>query len=161
MKKDKGKSTFSRVLLFLFLIGCIVNLSLSAYIMIQKNYNDKVAVEKCFLGDGGCYTVQTSTYAKTFGIANPHFGYFFFGAGILLFGTLLVNSFKRFIPKLYLQNGLDLIQFFLVIGAVFSIWLLYIQFFVLGATCKYCLWVDGIMIVMAVLFSAYKAKLIR
>ena len=158
MTAKKQSQNISRILFIVFIIACAVNLSLAAYIMIQKNHNDTVAVEQCFLGDGGCYTVQTSAYAKTFGIANPHYGYFFFSVGILLFAALLVNTYKRFIPKDYLSNGLDLIEFFLVIGAIFSLWLLYAQFFLLGATCKYCVAVDIIMIAMAILFSVYKKK---
>ena len=160
MEKSKSVLTCTRILYLFFIIACIANLLLSVYITVQKNHNDTVAVEECFLGDGGCYTVQTSIYAKTFGIANPYYGMGFFGIGILLFSLLLANSYRAFIPKLYLKEGLDIIQFFLIIGAVFSIWLLYVQFFILVTTCKYCLWVDAIMIVMLVLFSVYKKKFV-
>ena len=156
----KSPSRTKQILYILFILVCVVNLLLSVYITVQKNHNDGVAREKCFAGDGGCYTVQTSIYAKTFGIVNPYYGFFFFGIGIALFSILLANCYNSFIPRLYFKEGLDVIQFFLIIGAVFSIWLLYVQFFILATTCKYCLWVDGLMIVSAILFTLYKRKLL-
>lgn len=154
MKNNQIKT----ILYIIFAIICIVNLALSGYIAKQKTHNDQVSADECFLGDGGCYTVQTSSYATTFGIKNPYYGYFFFALGTIIFSILAINTKKQFIGKEINKHLLDLVGFGLILGAIFSIWLLYVQFFILKATCIYCLWVDSLMIIGAVAFWVIKIR---
>jgi uncharacterized membrane protein len=150
--------------MFILLAVCmVINVVLSGYIMYQKNYNDSQAsVDTCFLGDGGCYTVQTSSYARTFGIPNPYYGYFFFSIGAILFFGLALNVKYKFFSKSTVIDLADYILFGMIIGSLFSIWLLYVQYLILKTTCKYCLAVDFIMIGTTILFAwmwhSFKSK---
>ena len=126
---------------------------------MQKTHNDGVPADMCFAADSNCYAVQTSYYAKTFGIPNPYYGLVAFSLGIIIFIILLYNSYIPFIKKGWYKHIITFILFGLTIGAAFSIWMLYAQFVLIRATCKYCLWVDGIMIGMTILFTIFRKKI--
>lgn len=130
----------------LLILALFVNLVLAIIIESQKNVADdkSAAIGTCFAGDGGCNKVQTSTYAKVFLISNPLLGIIVFGLLILLLPFVSHPNRSK-----YLAPGIAITM---VSAALFSAWLLYIQFFVLYTTCVYCLWVDGIMIVSAIVF---------
>lgn len=150
------------VLLLLFVIGSIANLGLSIYIQQQKMLNEEKSltnVESCFIGDGGCATVQTSVYANTFGISNPIYGIISFFILSTIFVLLLVSVWHREL-ELRARKMRGFIDFvlsaLLACGSLFSIWLLFVQFFLLQTTCVFCLWVDAIMIGMGLLYLLFK-----
>lgn len=137
------------------LIFSLANLLLAAYIQQQKVLNDKKLIAdplNCFVdlseGEHGCATVQTSVYATTFGIPNPIYGIVFYSLMILFSVYYLtkpkLSEVKQTAYMLLMLGGVTA-------GALFSIWLLYVQFFLIHATCVYCLWVDALMILMALL----------
>ena len=102
----------------------------------------------------GCYDVQTSKYANTFGISNPVYGIISFGLiSILLISLLIVIKNKnRVFSRKNLEN-IRMVIFFLIFGGLLvSLWFLYLQFFVIHAICNYCMIVDVIMIIMALLY---------
>lgn len=80
-----------------------------------------------------CYAVQTSQYEKTLGINNSYFG-------LIAFPILLVFAFSYM--KKQKQYKKRLIIAGILFGAAFSIYFLYLQFFVIKALCKYCMVVD-------------------
>lgn len=159
-------------LLWIFLIAFIVNLALATYIQEQKEINtDKLNdadadSDKCFsdfsAGEHGCATVQTSVFANTLNVSNPWYGYVFFFVLIILFATLLVSKSDKHVKKKILKYHeiIDLaIMVILLAGTAFSAWLVYVQFYLLEATCTYCLWVDAIVIGSFILYIIVRKKL--
>jgi uncharacterized membrane protein len=80
-----------------------------------------------------CYVVQTSEYEKTLGINNSYFG-------LIAFPILLILAFSHIKdPKKYKKQ---MIILGIIGGALFAIYFLYLQFFVIKALCRYCMIVD-------------------
>jgi uncharacterized membrane protein len=80
-----------------------------------------------------CYIVQTSEYEKTLGINNSYFG-------LIAFPILLIFTFSHL--KKQKQYKKRMILAGILVGAAFSIYFLYLQFFVIKALCRYCMIVD-------------------
>ncbi len=139
-----------KVFLLALAFSSAVNFVLSIVVQVQKyarETGNAELLEKCFDVGGGCATVQSSSYANTFGISNPLYGIVFFAILTIIFSVL------AFTPKHRHRTALFQAAFVItVLGSMFSLWLLYVQFFLLHSTCVYCLWVDGIMIVSAGVF---------
>jgi uncharacterized membrane protein len=77
----------------------------------------------------GCETVLTSTYAEIGGIPLAAFGA---AAYFVAFSLALLTAFgNRITWKLF---GIQV-----VLMSVFTVWLLYLQGFVIGAFCQFCL----------------------
>lgn len=83
--------------------------------------------------NSGCTIVNTSKYESTFGIKNAHLGLIAFP----ILGILTILELRK--SKRYQKR---LITLGMLIGGIFAIYFLYIQFFVLKAICKYCMVVD-------------------
>lgn len=111
-----------KILLTLFIIAFISSVVLSI----------APASEVCNLNIG-CDVVQNSSYNYIFGIKNSYFGVLIFAAGSLL----IFSQIKR--PTKKKRN---LIHWMVIIGAVISGYFLYVQKFVLGAYCEWCLVID-------------------
>lgn len=166
-KKVHNLLRFSIIVLLAF--AMVLNVYLSWYINDQKLQNEQALKEqptdKCFIdaNDGGCFTVQTSIYAKTLGIANPLYGLFFFTILSLLF----IGQTKAYISPLFARFWnkaqpltIPTIAIIMTAGSIFSMWLLYAQYILLQTTCIYCLWVDSIMILATIIFFiVYNAQL--
>jgi uncharacterized membrane protein len=164
-------------ILILAICSTFATAFLSSYIYEQKLLNDKKAsqsVSDCFLGENGCATVQTSVYATNFGLsqryfafANPLVGIYAFSilammmialVGISVTLTSVNLSHTQLQHMSFVYNKL---WFFLLVGStiasVMSLWLLYVQFWLLQTTCIYCLWVDGLTILTTIcLFGIYR-----
>lgn len=84
-----------------------------------------------------CEEIQNSEYGSILGIKVSYFGFFSF---LFLFIVLIFSiKFKK------------LEQFFLLvafIGFLFSIYFIYIQFFILKNICQNCMIIDSIMIII-------------
>lgn len=135
------------------------NIVLSAYIYEAKVFNDNalaIGSDECFANDsGGCFVVQTSEYATTFGIPNPLYGLVFFS---IMFVIFLVFALVKNI-NIHLKTFLlSFTSMTMISGSVFSIWLLHVQFTLLKTVCIYCLWVDGLMILSAWMFFFFYGK---
>ncbi len=89
-----------------------------------------------------CDIVQNSKYAYTLGIKNANYGMFIF-------------SFLSIITFLHIRkpskNKKTIIYSGIIIGAILSIYFLYIQHFILKTYCKYCLIVDISLIIALIL----------
>jgi uncharacterized membrane protein len=138
----------------LAMIACVI---LSYHILVQKQANDADAHESldpCFATGSGCARVQTSVYAYSFGlpvypIANPLLGIGAFSIFALYFLLHLAKSWMNHTKSL--KTILARTAFIgLFIASIGSLWLLYVQFFILHATCVYCLWVDALVILTAI-----------
>lgn len=79
---------------------------------------------------GGCTTVAESEYSTLFGVSLSSLGVLFFlGLFVLSSGTLLLRS--------QILSGLLLLT--AGVGAIFSLYFMYLQFFIIQAICIYCL----------------------
>ncbi len=92
-----------------------------------------------------CYAVQTSQYEKTLGMHNSILG-------LIAFSTLLVFSLSYLKnPKKYKKQ---IIILGILIGSIFAIYFLYLQFFVINAICKYCMIIDiGALLSLIMVFT--------
>ena len=96
-------------------------------------------------GTGGCQTVQNSPWASFFGVPVPLIGLLGYGA---MFATALLGT------RVAMQDD-HRVAIVLVVGAVigvgFSLYLTYLEMFVINAWCRWCI---ASAIVAALLFAA-------
>ncbi len=107
--------------------------------------------EACDIGGSGdsCVIIQTSDYEETFGIKNAHIGLIAFP----ILAILTIFELRR--PRKYQKK---MIHFGMLIGSMFAIYFLYIQFFILKAMCKYCMVVDLAVIASFFLIISWEKK---
>lgn len=132
--KNKTKYT---IILIAMLLATIASVILST-----------MTIEQACGNDGSCTIVQSSKYETTFGVKNAHLGLIAFPilAILTIFELRKTNRYRK-----------KLIQLGIIIGGAFSIYFLYIQFFVLSALCKYCMVVDlGVLISLGIIFIEEK-----
>lgn len=112
--------------LILILMGTIV----SAYLVYIKVTNGAVA---CVAGDVfNCDKVQTSAFSSIFNIPVVYPGLAMY---LLLTALLLLENRLPFLR----ENGQMIVVGISVFGWLFSMYLVYIQFFVLQSLCPWCL----------------------
>lgn len=100
--------------------------------------------QACGLEENGCYAVQTSEYETTFGFQNAHLG-------LVAFSLLFIITFLH--DKKPTKKRKQFIQTGLILGSIFAIYFLYLQFFVINAICKYCMVTDiGILLALGIFF---------
>lgn len=108
----------------LALVGLLISLYLSLHRL------GIIGTLQC--GTGGCETVQSSTYAEFLGIPVAFYGV----AGYV---ALLVVSLVGVQPALVTRRGPTvLLAIMAAVGFVFTIYLTYIELFVLHAICRWC-----------------------
>jgi uncharacterized membrane protein len=99
-----------------------------------------------------CYAVQTSQYESTFGIKNAHLGLFVFSLMAILTFLHIKN------PSKYKKQ---IITLGIIGGALFALYFLYIQFFILNAMCKYCMVIDlGMILELGIIMFWREKKMI-
>jgi len=96
-----------------------------------------------------CYAVQTSQYEATLGIKNAYSGLVAF----LLIGFLAFLQIKN--PN---KERKDLIKYGVVFASLIALYLLYVQFFVLNAICKYCMVIDSATLISLGIVLFWKEK---
>ncbi len=99
----------------------------------------------CAGGSGGCHVVQASDYADLLGIPVATIGL----AGYIGLGASL------FVPG---EAGRALGMALALIGAGFSIYLTYLELFVIDAICQWCVASAVIMVLLAVLTTVRMAR---
>lgn len=151
------RDRFRNPILIVLIAAMLSNLALALYIQAQKEQNLELIPEalrgKCFddaIGGGGCGAVQTSEYATTLGMSNPHIGYVGFSSlAILLIGLVYVSARQQ-----HLAPGISaVILSGMMLASIFSLYLLYAQFFRIHYTCVYCLAVDYIVLASTAAFT--------
>ena len=126
----------------------IAGLSLAGFLdsvyLTATHYSGSI---KCTLS--GCTDVLTSSYASFWGIPVALFGaiYYF----IILLAALLYIDRQAKISIL----AISILPIF---GFIFTLWLLYLQIFVLKALCQYCLLSALISIILFILSLAIIKK---
>ncbi len=115
----------------------IVGLLVSGYLSIVYATQGPIP---CSL-HGGCEVVRASTYAHIFGISTPYYGVVYYV--LLALGALLLTPLRKAalrIPLLVLTG----------MGLAVSIWLTYLEAFVIQAWCQWCL-VSAVLTLLAFL----------
>lgn len=96
-----------------------------------------------------CYAVQTSQYETTFGIKNAHMG-------LVAFSIMAILIFLHL--KQPTKNKKQIIKIGIILGSIFALYFLYIQFFVIDALCKYCMVIDIGMLINLGIITFWKEK---
>ena len=117
-----------KILLIIFIISLI-----SSIIILSTIYGNSSFCEP----SGGCNSVQNSKYGYLFGMSNSIYGIFIF----LILSILTFSQMQK--PK---ENKQLLIDSAVILGFIIAIYFIYLQIFVIKALCKYCLVVDGAMV---------------
>ena len=115
-----------------FLIGAllVIGLLISGYLSYVKLTDVPMACVAT--GAFNCNTVQNSVYADFYGIPIAWLG---LGMYLLLGGIFVLQNRIPFL----IENGTLLFFGVTLFAWVYSMWLVYIQFFVLEALCNWCL----------------------
>ncbi len=121
----KKPETFSD---WLFIIAAFIGLIDSIYLIWIKIANDKIY---CLPGIGDCWTVNTSQYSQVFGIPISVFGAIAYLA--ILVAALFANrsNFLR-------ANQITLLFGITLAGFLYSLYLTYLELFVINAICPFC-----------------------
>jgi len=119
---------------FGIIIASYLGLLVSFYIFYKKMKNEELF---CISGES-CNFVVTSKYNKTLGISNEIIGMLYYGMVFLVYTALSIPSFDKTAHEL-----VPLLDFGLLLmtgsAAFFSIYLIFIQAFVLKKWCEWCL----------------------
>lgn len=115
------------VLLILF---SVIGFLISCHVYNQVHRKKRKLV--CLKGDN-CNIVVTSKYGKTFGMDNSLLGMLYYTT------ILLIGIFPLASPQMLSANYFHLAELLVSGGAVFfTIYLTYIELFILNAICEYC-----------------------
>jgi uncharacterized membrane protein len=90
-------------------------------------------------GTGGCETVQMSRWATLLGIPVAVWGLGFY---VVLFGVALLGTTGKFVNATWVSTALLVLTGW---GVIFSVWLTYLELFVIHAICRFCV-VSAILI---------------
>ena len=129
----------------LFLVGGFIGFIDSSYLSVLHYKN---IIPPCSLLEG-CETVLTSRYAVIWGVPTALVGAFYYLAVVIL--SVLYLDTKQI---KYLAAAMGAIT----LGFLFTIWLLYLQAFIIKTFCEYCLLSAG---VTTVLFAAVLVSVVR
>lgn len=102
-------------------------------------YNAMYSSGFCVVSDnvGNCESVQSSIYSEIFGVKLSYLGLIAF---VVLAFVYFISLKDRKISKLFIWLSF--------VGALFALYLLYLQLFVLQQVCTTCLIVDGVSILI-------------
>ncbi|MEM1534989.1 MAG: vitamin K epoxide reductase family protein [Candidatus Pacearchaeota archaeon] len=129
-----------KIVLAYILIVSIISLVISAYIEINK----LKPADSCFVS-GGCAIVDASAFSDIAGMPLSILGILAFLILALLSAAQIKNP----------SNTKDKAIFFLLVAmSLFSLYLIFLQFFVIKAVCRYCFIIDLLTLSMAVAFIA-------
>jgi uncharacterized membrane protein len=118
----------------------------AAYLSVKHVYNADVG---CLVA-GGCDAVLNSEYATILGIPLSFLGVVFYTTVLVLLAAYLLYEG----PLLY-----HVIKTVVIIGFVFSVYLVHLQLFVLYSLCSWCLFSAAMTIGLTVAFlGSYRPK---
>jgi len=129
------KEKFGKGILYYVCIVSIINLLISLYIEINKAYR----FDSCFREMAGCAIVDASSFSSIAGMPLTIIG-------MLCFIFLALLSFLQIKKNNKITK--NALFFILLFMAIFSLYLLYLQFFVIKEMCRYCLIVDFLTLSM-------------
>ena len=148
MKSPKPMNSKKSLYWWVFLVTCVIGLVDSLYLLWIKIANDKVY---CLQGIGDCWTVNTSRYSSIAGIPISVFGIL----GYALILAVFILEEKHPTIK---EHGLNILFGLTLLGALYSIYLTYLELFVIYAICPFCV-VSALA--MLVLFGQTVYRLVK
>jgi len=125
--REKRRYTAPRILL---LVLAVLGVVISAY-LTWTHYAGLTPV--CTGSGEGCETVQSSRYASLLGIPVALLG-------LIAYGGLVFSA------ALWRETGIYLGLLISLVGTLFSAYLTYLEIFVIGALCQWCLASAAIMV---------------
>ncbi len=129
------------------LIAALIGLFDAIYLTwIKLSHNET----QCAPGLGDCFTVNTSRYSEIYGIPIAIFG---MATYVLIIGILLFEPRVKFLK----ENGTLALFGISLIGVLYSIYLSYLEEFVLHAWCPYCI-LSAIAITIIFVISIIRLK---
>jgi uncharacterized membrane protein len=141
VRAKRQYSTPRRTLLALAVLGVLI----SAYL----TWTHFAGLTPICTGSGeGCETVQSSRYASVLGIPVALLGLIAYGG--LIFSTAL-----------WRETGIYLGFLISLVGTLFSAYLTYLEIFVIGALCQWCLASAAIMVAALVCATLAALPLLR
>lgn len=150
MNQDKQSKKHHSIYL-LFLLLSIIALTFSIIILVQKTtYNVSINNFCAALNSQSqCEAVQQSEYGKIFGIDNPWYGIFGFCI-ILILSIFNYLKENKIVKRVIIGAS--------VIASSLAIYFLYLQKYVIGAYCIFCVIVDiiSILMLLAAFYMTYK-----
>ncbi|MEK7228147.1 MAG: vitamin K epoxide reductase family protein [Patescibacteria group bacterium] len=128
-------------------VACLCGIILSSYIYIKKRRNQRLACPR----EHPCDTVLHSHFSKTFGVPTEILGVGYFISVLVLI----------FLPLMGFSPAWDLylLFFLLVIGGLFSLYLIGLQVLVIRSWCAWCLGVAFTNLVLIVSLSHIPTEL--
>ncbi len=125
----------------------IIGLSVSGYLSFVE-----ISATEAFCGPvGDCNVVQQSEYARLFGMVPV--GILGMAAYIVLLTAWAIQRFGKDELK---RGAIQLMWFVAIAGTVFSIYLTYIEPFVIGATCIWCI-TSAVAMTVLLWLTTYRA----
>ncbi|HIE24570.1 MAG TPA: vitamin K epoxide reductase family protein [Anaerolineales bacterium] len=129
------------------LIAAIIGLLDAVYLTwIKLSHNETL----CAPGLGDCFTVNTSRYSEIFGIPIAILG---MATYLAIIGILFFEKRVDFLK----ENGLLALFGISLVGVLYSIYLSYLEEFVLHAWCPYCI-LSAIVISIIFVISIVRIK---
>jgi uncharacterized membrane protein len=138
------------------------NMLLSGYIEFENvsasmaNVINNAVADNCFANStavGNCLTVQTSIYGKLLGFPVAGWGIIAFFFMTVSLGSLAFSlSRGKPIPFEELKHFEGFLMFGFLIALFGSLWFIYLQFFVIGTLCKYCMVIDSLTIISTLVY---------
>ncbi len=138
-----GTERPSRALTFLLAALAALGLVVAGYLAVL---HARGASPVCF-ASGGCETVQNSRYSQLAGIPVPFLG--LAGYAMLLASTFMRGEFGRLSGLLVAATGV-----------VFSAYFTYLEVFVIGAVCQWCV-ASALIMTSAAIVAAVRFTRIR
>lgn len=120
------------ILLVLAVFGLLISLYLT-YAYSQP------APVTCFIGEDACEVVRQSPQSYLFGLRLPLIGDMYFMAMIIYLGF-----FRRWLKYAIVP---------LACAAIFGLYLIYVQLFVINATCFWCVLIEAVTFLMLLLYT--------
>jgi uncharacterized membrane protein len=125
----------------------LIGLAVSIYMTVFKLTGN----ETMCIGNGGCSVVNDSPYAVIYGIPVAVFGV---GGYLAILAVLIIEKKNNF-----LKENVTLVTFGLtLIGFLFTLYLIYLEIFVIKALCPFCL---TSQIAMTILFILSVIRLVQ
>jgi uncharacterized membrane protein len=128
----------------LAVIGVLVSIYMTIYKLTDNN-------NMC-IGNHGCSVVNSSPYASVYGIPVALIGVVGYAA------ILAVLYMQDRVNKFFKENSILMVFGMAITGFVFTLYLIYLEIYVIKALCPFCL---TSQIVMTILFFVTVTRLIR
>lgn len=136
---EAGNAKLDRRLAYALGFICVLGLGVAGYLTYNKIAGGKIA---CPVGGTGCSIVQKSDYAEFAGIPVPYIG-------LVGWVTILISLF---VPG---DIGRASTALFTVFGFFFTLYLTYLEIWVIEAICQWCV-ANGVLMTIAAALAVWR-----